>query len=158
MFQTGAEVAMEMCPEGALRADEYLSSFNLCSLTLWRHNIQNELTNGDSFGANPEFCFSQGKALLGYRGLSGSPEQPRAAAFCDLWFFKSPVCDLDLGTLTGSCSVLQHGPNPLGSAAFSCPHPLTPGMVWFIREQSRKKGMRQLQSSKSITLDPEKEI
>lgn len=60
--------AMEMCPEGGVMGDEYLSSFSLCSLTVWRHNIQNDETDSDSFGANLEFCFSQGKALLGYRG------------------------------------------------------------------------------------------
>lgn len=60
--------AMEMCPEGGVMGDKYLSNFNLCSLTVWRHNIQNEATDSDSFGANLEFCFSQDKALLGYRG------------------------------------------------------------------------------------------
>lgn len=123
--------AMEMCPEGALRADEYLSSFNLSSLTVWRHNIQNEVTNCDSFGANPEFCFSQGKALLGYRGLSASHEQ-QLLGTC-LWFKTEKLKSQLL------CPAAWPKPCCLWVQLLSpALTPLTPGMVWLIIEQKER--------------------
>lgn len=124
--------AMEVCPEGGVRSDEYLSSFNLCSFTVWRHNIQNEVTDCDSFGANPEFCFSQSKALLGSEVcLCKAVWKPRAAtSFCE------PVCDLKLETqepIALSCSMTQTL-LPLGSAASPVLTPFTLLTVWLIGE------------------------
>lgn len=116
--------ATEMCPEGGVRGDEYLSSFHLRSLTIWRHNIQNEITDSDSFGANLVFCLSQGKALLGYRGssVSGSLEAQSSHGEQLLWtclWFKT--WKLNKQPIALSCSTAQTL-LPLGSAAFSCPH------------------------------------